>query len=378
MSTGLYRFALLLFFLPLLACATKGKEETPMDSEIYTPSISDKFEIKGDEKSANTIIRVKNPWQDASGINKELLILRDSLSQEKYSGVSIKGEAQRIVCMSSTHVAMMDALGATDRIVGVSGMPYITNKYIRENEKRIADVGYEGNMDYEKLLAIKPDLVLLYSINGASTLEKKLEEFGIPYLYIGDYVEEDPLGNAEWLIPIAEVIGKRDEGIKLFNDISSRYKSMKDKVTGKNLVRPKVMLNSPIGDSWFLPSPKSYVARMMEDAGAEYIFKKDTGSGAVPIDIEEAYLMEEKSDFWLNPGSVKSIEELKTLMPKFKDAELVKKGNIYNNNRITSSGGGNDCYESGVVNPDLILRDLIKIFHPDLIEEDFVYYQKLN
>lgn len=378
MSTKLYRFALLLAFLPLLACGSKEKEDTKMDSEIYTPSISDKFEIRGTEESANTLIRVKNPWQDALGIDKELLIVRDSVSSVDYEGSYLNGEARRIVCMSSTHVAMLDALGAADRIVGVSGMPYISNRYVRENQSRIPDVGYEGNMDYETLLGAHPDLVLLYSINGESAIEKKLKEFGIPFLYVGDYVEEDPLGKAEWVIPIAEVIGKREEGIKLFNDICKRYNAMKEKVADSNLNRPKVMLNAPIGDSWFMPSVKSYVARMMEDAGAEYVFKKETVSGSIPIDIEEAYLLEEQADFWLNPGGMKSLEELKATFPKFGETKTVKAEKVYNNNRLTSPGGGNDCFESGVVNPDLILRDLIKIFHPDLIEEDFVYYQKLN
>lgn len=370
-------FLFTIYFI-MFSCGKKIHNEVKFDTTVYKPSISSGFEIKTDGNSGNSLIQIINPWQGADFITKNFLIVRNGDKPSGYNGQYVLGDINRIVCMSSTHIGMIEALGETDKIVGVSGMPFISNQYIREHESTIPDIGYEGNMDYETLAAINPDLVLLFSINGESSMEKKLEELGIPYLYIGDYLEEDPLGKAEWIIPIAEVLGKRETGIEIFNEISQRYNSLKYMVEEANLGRPKVMLNAPIGDSWFMPSKRSYVARMMKDAGADYVYKKDTGSTSLPIDMEEAYKNIETSDFWINPGTISNLSELKTSLPKFKDTKPVRNGNVYNNNRILSSGGGNDCYESGVMNPDLILKDLIKIFHPELIEDDFTYYHKLK
>ena len=106
----------------------------------------------------------------------------------EYERSVLEGDAERIVCLSSSYIAMLDALGEVDRVAGVSGMDFITNPYIQANRDRITDVGYDGNTDYEMLLASAPDIVLLYGITGASGMEGKLKELGIPFMYIGEYM----------------------------------------------------------------------------------------------------------------------------------------------------------------------------------------------
>ena len=141
---------------------------------------------------------------------------------------------------------------------------------------------------------------------------------------------------------------------------------------------PSVMLNVPYGDSWFMPSTQSYAARLIADAGGHYVYQKNTGNASAPIDMEEAYLLASDADMWLNVGMANSLDELKTSCPKFTDTRCFKNGNVYNNNARTNAGGGNDYYESAVVNPDIVLRDLVKIFHPELVQEEYVYYKQLK
>ncbi|MDE7096533.1 MAG: ABC transporter substrate-binding protein, partial [Muribaculaceae bacterium] len=284
----------------------------------------------------------------------------------------------RIATTSSTHIAMLDALGASDRIVAVSGINYITNPEIQKRRDQIADIGYEGNFDYEALLAADPDIVLLYGVNGASSMEKKLRELGIPFIYIGDYVEESPLGKTEWIVPIAEIIGERQKGERIFAEISDRYNSLKKKVADTAIDAPSVMLNVPYGDSWFMPSASSYMARLISDAGAEYIYAEDTGNTSLPIDLEKAYALATQADFWLNVDRVTSLPELASKCSRFEDTRVFSNGNIYNNTLRSNPNGGNDFFESGVTNPDLVLGDLIHIFHPELSNEPLVYYKKLT
>lgn len=346
------------------------------DTPVYTPRYASGFEILESPGHASTIIVVKNSWQGNDSVTSSLFISRDGeLPPANFDGAVIDGEARRIAVMSSSHIALLHAVGASDRIVGASGVQYISTPV---NKDSIIDIGYEGNTDYEALLGAAPDIVLLYGIYGASPIEPKLRELSIPYIYIGDYLEESPLGKAEWIVPLAEIAGDRQAGIDVFNPIPDRYNRLRDSVITASLPTPTVMLNTPYGDSWFMPPTGSYMARLITDAGGDYIYKdNDTGS-SLPIDMETAYMLTSRADYWINVGTPKTIGQLRATCPRFADTHPVLSGHVYNNTLRSNDAGGNDFYESAIVNPDLILRDLIKIFHPELINDEFVYYKQLR
>ena len=370
---------ILLLVLTFTGCHDKSSKLADFNRTAYTPEYASGFNIKGADSRKSVLVTVTNPWQGADSITTCLFIARDGeAAPEDFTGQVLNGNAGRIVCMSSTHIAMLDAIGETGRVVGVSGIDYISNPDIQARRDSVGDVGYEGNINYELLLSLDPDLVLLYGVNGASSMEGKLKELNIPFMYVGDYLEESPLGKAEWLVALSEVVGKRAKGEKVFADIPIRYNALKQKVSGAVLDAPSVMLNTPYGDSWFMPSTENYAVRLITDAGGDYIYKKNTGNSSTPIDLEEAYLLASEADMWLNVGMANTLDELKAACPKFADTRCVRNGYVYNNNARTNAAGGNDYYESAVVNPDLLLRDLVKIFHPELVEEDFVYYKQLK
>ena len=274
---------------------------------------------------------------------------------------------------------MLDAIGETERIVGVSGIDFISNPEIRKHRDEIGDVGYDGNVNYERLLALEPDIVLLYVVNGASAMEGKLRELGIPFMYVGDYVEESPLGKAEWMVALGELTDRRRDAAERFSDMADAYNSLSNYVAGQGLEEPKVMLNTPYGDSWFMPPVQSYMATLISDASGEYIFKENNSDSSVPIDMEEAYRLTANAWRWINVSNVSSLDELKRLYPKFADTRPVVNGDVYTNTLRTTPEGGNDFYESGIVHPDLILCDLIKIMHPELLaDKEFTYYRKLE
>lgn len=361
------------------ACGRKSVSLEDFDKPVYMLEYASGFDIQGADSKQSVLLTVTNPWQGADGIAVQLFIARDGeTAPEGFDGQVLEGDAERIVAMSSTHIAMLDAIGEVDRVVGVSGIDYISNPDIQARCDRIGDVGYEGNINYELLLSLDPDLVLLYGVNGASGMEPKLRELGIPFMYVGDYLEESPLGKAEWMVALSEVVGCRSEGEKVFAEIPVRYNALKQRVAENALDAPSVMLNMPYGDSWFMPSAGSYAVRLIEDAGGDYIYKKNTGNASTPVDMEEAYLLASAADLWLNVGMASTLGEVKAACPKFADTRCFRNGYVYNNNARTNAAGGNDYFESGVVHPELVLRDLIKIFHPELVEEDFVYYKRLK
>lgn len=379
-------FLLLFWLLWGVACTPQGG--STLDEycvELYTPHYASGFSVLGrkgaeadSETPQSTLIRVKNPWQGAEEVERTLFIARGGEQPPTdYRGPVLWGDAKRVACFSSSYVAMLDAVGGVERIVGVSGLNYIHNEAVRQNHHAIGDVGYDGNVNYELLVALDVDLVLLYGVFGPASMEPKLKELGIPCLYVGEYVEQSPLGKAEWMIPVAEAVGLRPEAEARFATIPPQYEVLRE-LAATATHHPKVMLNTPYADSWLMPWRSSYTARLVADAGGDYLFhSRGEETGSQRIDLEEAALLTAEADIWLDVSNVADRESLIRLYPRFANLKCVQEGEVWNNDLRSKIHGGNDFWESGVVNPHLILRDMIKIFHPELVKEEFYYYRKL-
>ena len=364
--------------LLLVSCVSNKKTSLEaFNQDIYTPEYASGFKILGADNVQSTLIQVFNPWQGAKDVEMSYFISRKGeQAPAGFTGPTIPAGAKQIVCMSSSYIAMLDALGQADRIVAVSGIDYVSNPYIIAHKDSIKDMGPE--MNYELLLGLKPDVVLLYGIGDAQTaVTDKLKELSIPYMYVGEYLEESPLGKAEWMVALSELTDSREKGIEIFSEIPKRYQTLKD-LTASVEQRPTVMFNTPWNDSWIMPSTKSYMAQLVNDAGADYIYKENTSNSSAPIGLETAYGLIQKADYWINVGMASTLDELKAVNPKFTDAKSVREKTAYNNNLRLTATGGNEYWESAVVRPDIVLRDLIHIFHPELVSDSLYYYRHLE
>ena len=372
-------YTFILFSLLFLTSCISNKKTSleAFNQDIYTPEYAAGFKILGATNVQSTLIQVFNPWQGAKEVEMSYFISRNGeQAPTGFTGPTIPAGAKRIVCMSSSYIAMLDALGQVNRIVAVSGIDYVSNPYILAHKDSIKDMGPE--MNYELLLGLKPDIVLLYGIGDAQTaITDKLKELSIPYIYMGEYLEESPLGKAEWMVVLSELTDSREKGIEIFSEIPKRYLSLKA-LTESVGQCPTVMFNMPWNDSWVMPSTKSYMAQLVADAGAEYIYKENSSNSSTPIGLETAYGLIQKADYWINVGSATSLDELKTVNPKFADAKAVRERTVYNNNLRLTPTGGNDYWESAVVHPDMVLRDLFHIFHPELVPDSLYYYRHLE
>ena len=364
--------------LLLVSCVSNKKTSLEaFNQDIYTPEYASGFKILGADNVQSTLIQVFNPWQGAKDVEMSYFISRNGeQAPAGFTGPTIPAGAKQIVCMSSSYIAMLDALGQADRIVAVSGIDYVSNPYIIAHKDSIKDMGPE--MNYELLLGLKPDVVLLYGIGDAQTaVTDKLKELSIPYMYVGEYLEESPLGKAEWMVALSELTDSREKGIEIFSEIPKRYQTLKD-LTASVEQRPTVMFNTPWNDSWIKPSTKSYMAQLVNDAGADYIYKENTSNSSAPIGLETAYGLIQKADYWINVGMASTLDELKAVNPKFTDAKSVREKTAYNNNLRLTATGGNEYWESAVIRPDIVLRDLIHIFHPELVSDSLYYYRHLE
>lgn len=313
---------IILLLIPLIAAACSAPRSTDVDpadysAGFYTPRHAAGFAIKSAAAdSTRLMLEVYRPDT-----------MRIAIPQ---------GGFRRIVCMSSTNVGMLSAIGRSDRVVGVSGRQYLTNAEVRA---RAAEVGYEGAMDYESLLAVQPDIVLIYGIGGESQLAAKLSELGVTYLYISDFKEQSPLARAEWTVALGALAGA--DARDYMARVEAAYQPAEPSVP--------VMLNAPYGGSWFIPGTDSYMSRLISDAGGHLTAPQHPGTDSRPIDIETAVPALDAASIWLNPGQVTDAASARRLASHARFG-----GEIWNQTP--------DFYESGAAHPDAVVSELQQIF----------------
>lgn len=367
------RWLLYILCLLTIGCTSTQKADSEALTPYYTPKYATSFSIATDSLDRKVIL-ITNPYQSDKPTEQRLYLLREGQSAPA-GEQSLRLPAQRIACLSTSHIAMLDAIGAAERIVGVSGVKFVTNSDVKS---RAVEIGYDSALDFERLKAVGTDLILLYGLYGEqSSMTTKLAQLGIPYIYIGDYIEPSPLGKAEWMVALAALCDMQSRGEECFTALESRYNDLKQSVVAVE-PRPKVMLNTPYRDTWFMPPVGSYMVQLITDAGGEYIYPQNRSRESQPISLEQALLLCNAADVWINVGQTQSLEALKRENPKFASVPAVVSGRVYNNTKRTTSAGGSDFWESGAVNADIVLRDMINILHHNALTDSLYYYQQLQ
>jgi iron complex transport system substrate-binding protein len=372
------KYGLLVILLALfLQCSVKTDETKRQAGNQYAGG----FEI--DSTGPVKTITIYNPWEQAKNVVFKYYLIKkgqpvpDSLKGEKI----IFTPADRVVCLSTSHIAFLEALGVTDRIVGISGSNYINNEKIRGKIKtgEVVDVGYDESLNYELLLKQKPDLIFVYGIGSeVSSTVMKMKDLGLNVFFISEYLEKSPLGKAEWIKCFAPLFEKEKAAAGFFGEIEKDYNSLKD-MAAKVVKKPNVMVGLTYRDSWWVPGGKSYLSNLINDAGGNYVGKDNPSHESFVLSFENALTISEGVDFWINVGSANSKAEILAGDERFKKFPAFNKAKIFNNNNRMSPDGGNDFWESGAVYPNLILKDMIGIFHPELSDgKNMVYYREIK
>lgn len=326
-------------------------------------------------------IDVNNPWQGAKDVTYRYAFINEKsgfIPSDANEIVHLP--VSRVVCLSTTHIAFIDLLSETSKIVGVSGVQYISNEHIdkRVNDGLIKDVGYEQAINIELIMSIKPDIVFSYGVGAeAAGYLHKLKELKIPVVFIGDYLEDSPLGKAEWIKAFGMIFGKAELADSLFYQMADEY-CRTAKLVKEVQTKPKVFINLPWNEVWYFPGSQGYMARLIGDAGGDYLMNDLPGNRSHPYSIESALVRAMDADIWINTGSYVSLQQIGDAFPRLKSIPAYQNGMVFNNNLRSLPSGGNDFWESGAVSPHLVLKDLVSIFHPGIISHQMVYYKQLN
>lgn len=358
------------------------EKEPNFDSELSATEISFSKGFSINYHEYYKLINVKNPWQNSSDISyKYLLVNRGNEIPLVEADAIISIPAKRIICLSTTHIGFLEKINELQAIMGISGSRLVYNSTLinRIESNDLPDVGYDSGLNYELIISLKPDVVFAYSIEGGELAWiNKLQELGIPVVLVGEYLENNPLARAEWLLFFSAFFNKENEAQNLFKDLSLQYNRLKatcDSLAGK----PSLITGLPWKGNWYIPEGESYQAVLFRDAGANYIWKNIEGRESFVVDIEKVVKEGKESDFWINPGQVKSISEMIFLDNRLENFSSIEAKNVFNTTKRLSKKGGMDYWESGAVNPHIVLKDLIHIFHPEFFSKhELYYYQRLN
>lgn len=294
---------------------------------------------------------------------------------------TIQIPVKRLATLSSTYITPLLLLGEEERLVAHDSKDYVGNPGLLDAFRRgeIQEVGNGPDIDIERLLLLSPDLVMATGTGGEWNVTPALEDAGLSSVYNADYLENTPLGRAEWLKFMALFVGKEQKANKLFSDTTSRYCELKQQV--ENVTeqdKPQVLVNNPFGGSWVVPGGDGYVAALIADAGGSYIWRDMEGSVSKSLDTETVFLKASDADVWIHFYGWNSIADLHASDGRFSDLPAVRSGNLYHNDGCMTPGGGNEFYGSGISYPDRILKDLISIFHPSLSPDHTLrYYRRL-
>ncbi|MCK5137079.1 MAG: ABC transporter substrate-binding protein [Bacteroidales bacterium] len=329
------------------------------------------------------LLHVYNPWQNSRDITLSYVLaeddalIPDSLKEVPY----IKTPVGRVITLSTTHVAMIHQLGKSETIKGVSGTGFIYNQEVRDriNAGEVLEVGYDQGLNYETIVSLDPDVLFIYGVeSNIRATSEKLIELRIPVVFCGEYLETHPLGKAEWIRFFSLFYNMEENTDLFFNRVDSTYQSLVE-LAAHQEDKPKVLTGLPWKDTWYMAGGKSFAARLIEDAGGTYLWKENLSTEAIPLDLESVYARAVRADIWINPGAANTIGELNRFDERFRDLPVLLQGMVFSNNARINEMGGNDYWESGTIRPDLVLADLIGIFHPDLLTDHrYIYYRKLK
>ena len=290
-----------------------------------------------------------------------------------------------LITLSTTQLPALSQLGLLDKLVAVDSGYYISTSDVTDRiaAGQISEVGFGAEINIERVLELEPDLVMSYGYNPATDAHPVLLEAGVFTALDASWRELSPLGRAEWLKFSALFYNREADANALYDEIADQYHAVKQlAATVSTDERPSVLINSFLGyaDAWFIPGAATYVGQLVRDAGGDLLLAQADSTSSQALGFEVVYDGGLDADIWLTETfGVYSGADLLALDERFGDFAAYQAGAVWNNNRDENANGGNNYYEWGVTQPQLVLADLLAIFHPDLLpDHEFAFYQQLE
>lgn len=351
---------------------------TPADTNVrIVPRYAKGFQVTYTDKGY-CLLDIKDPQKEKGGESYHFVLAPKGTkvtgAPEGYT--VIETPVKSTVCMTSLQLSNFIKLSALDAVVGITSTRHLFNADMQKRlkEGKTHKIGIEGNFDNEVIMGIHPDIILISPFKRGGY--DALTEVGIPLIPHLGYKEMTPLGQAEWIKFVGLLIGKEAQANRIFAEIEKRYQELVQ-LTAQVKKRPVVFSGELRGGNWYAVGGKSFLAQLFKDAGADYFLKEDTHSGGVSLDFETVYSQAAYADYWRIVNSYKgkfSYEALQAEDVRYADFQAFKKKQV-----IYCNMSEKPFYESMPVEPEVVLADLIAIFHPQLLPDHTPrYYERLK
>lgn len=328
------------------------------------------------------IVTIKQPWKNAkTGLQYILVQCGTPTPQGFPDSQVITVPVNSVIALSTTHLPHLAKLGVVDKLIAVSDVERVNTKEVVDKIKtgKIASVGSNTTVNVEKVIELNPELITTFGTGTSTDSYPKLLEAGLKVAINAEYLEDTPLGRSEWLKYTALFFNQEEKAQRIFSEVANKYESIAE--AAKSVTqRPTVFLGFNFKGTWYMSAGKSYAAKYLDDAGANYLWSDDKSNGSLPLSFEAVVERAANADYWLNLSqSWKNLKDVLAEDSRYGDFKAVKNGNLFNNNARLNANGGNDYWEGGISNPDVVLSDLIKIFHPEILpNHQLVYYRKID
>jgi len=328
-----------------------------------------------------TIITVNSPWPGANkGFTYALVpkkrMTEIAIDRSLFDAV-IPVPIENLVVTSTTHIPALEVLDVGDRLSGFPGTEYISSPFTRKRVEagEVIDLGNNEMMNTEMTLHLKPELVVGFGIASENKTYETLIRSGIPVVYNGDWTEQTPLGKAEWIKFFAPFFQMEEKAEIVFDSITEAYKQAKDLAKNANTI-PSVMSGALYKDVWYAPGGNSWAAQFLKDANAQYLWEDTEETGSLSLSLESVLANAANADYWVSPSQFTSYAELEKANSHYLQFDPFKKKKIYTYALSKGETGGLIFFELGPNRPDLILKDLIHIFHPEVLPEHTLFFFK--
>lgn len=364
-------------FMCALACSPGNKdagEPGPETSVALKYARGFRISAKGKAK----LVEVIYPYQSATKGYRYLLVKKgDPVPSHDPETRVVRIPVERIVCTSTTHIPLLDYLGETNSLVGFPTLDYISSVKMRDRIEAgaVAELGVDKGMNLEDLVLLKPDLVMGYLMSSDYGQFRKIEEFGIPVIINSEYLERHPLGRAEWIKFAAAFFDKEEVADSVFNAIEKSYLEVKA-LTSSIDNRPSVLSGIMYGDSWFLPGGQNNGATLLADAGCYYLWRDDSSHGFLQLGFEHVYRKARDADLWIGTGGFMSLKEIESGDHRYTKFRPFRMGKVFSSDARRGAKGGSEFLELGYLRPDMVLKDLVRIAHPELMPAHELYFHK--
>lgn len=368
---------ILVFGLSFISC-------TNIDTKTSEFSTENKFHFSIDTIGKETyLLSVNRPFVGSNQLEKYCLYPR-AQEAPKLEGIThfISIPVKRTVITSTTHLGFLEPINQLKSVVGATGLSLFYSSSFQEKVTagEIQSLG-RSSLNEELLVQLNPDVIFSFAIDVAEMKKvEQLRNFGQKVVLVAEYMEQNPLGKAAWINFMAAFFGESSvqKADAIYTEMKENYLSIKT-LANSATKKPSVMIGYPWKGNWYVSGGQSFQAAYFDAANAEYVWKNFKQEGSIPLSTETVINDALEADYWINCGDKQVLEALSKNDHRFEAFKAVKLKQVYNNYKRSNQLGANDYWESGVVRPDLILSDLIKIMHPELLaNHELVYYSQLN